>query len=294
MANKVTFKISEDEYLGNAQFIVKVDGVQIGDVLTATAAHSSGQSEDFSFSGDFSSAHQFSVTYLNDLYNGPGNDRDLYVDSFTFDGHTKAGSDTLSNTGITAGTSANLITTNDTASYDVSQYTSQPTDHTPSPTAEHLNPIYRFVNVSNGDHLFTTDINELNSVLKTSPDYHFEGVVGSTPDKGSNTQDVFRFFDTVHGQHFYTSDVTERDTVLKTLPSYHYEGVAFQAYTDPTVVGSGGETLERFFNTQTGAHMYSADATEIKSINGGQQGPGWIDEGKVFTVHVATDTLLHA
>ena len=96
------------------------------------------------------------------------------------------------------------------------------------------------------------------------------------------------------GDHFYTTNVAERDAVLKNIPAYHYEGVAFEAYANPATVGSSGETMERFYNTVTQKHMYTADAGEIKAINGGQAGAGWVDEGHAFTVHVSTtDGLLH-
>ncbi|WP_336489277.1 TIGR03118 family protein [Methylobacterium nigriterrae] len=158
----------------------------------------------------------------------------------------------------------------------------------------HVNPLYRFFNAQTGDHFFTTSVDELNQILKTQPSYRFEGVVGATPDKGADTQDVFRFFDTATGSHFYTTSTVERDQILKTLPNYHSEGVAFEAYTDPSGLGSSGETMERFFNTNTHVHMYSADPTEISAINSGKEGAGWVDEGKAFTIHVSTDGLLHA
>ena len=156
-----------------------------------------------------------------------------------------------------------------------------------------LHAEYRFFNSQTGDHLFTTSVDELNQVLKSSPNYHYEGVVGSTVDKSVDTQDVFRFYNATTGDHFYTASTTERDSVLKNIPAYHYEGVAFEAYTDPTTIGTSGETMERFYNTITQKHMYTADAGEIKSINSGQAGAGWTDEGHAFTVHVATDGLLH-
>jgi hypothetical protein len=287
MSDTLTFDISEDNYLGDAQFVVDVDGKPISGTLTTTASHGLGQSQTFNFFGDFSSAHHVAVTFLNDLYAGPGQDRDLYVDSFTFNGLTQLGTAAIANTGVISGTSANLIRTNDTATYDVSQYT----DGRPG---EHLTIEYRLFNHKAGDHLFTTSVEELNQVLKSSLDYQYEGVGWSTPDKGANTQDVFRFFNINTGDHFYTSSTAERDQVLKILPNLHYEGVAFQAYANASSTDPGLETVERFLNIKTGLHMYTADAVEIKAILSGQQGTGWIDEGKAFTVHVATDGLLHA
>lgn len=153
-----------------------------------------------------------------------------------------------------------------------------------------LHAQYRFYNTKTGDHFITANGDEFNQILKTMPDYHYEGVVGATPDKGVDTQDVFRFFNTKTGDHFYTASTTERDLLQKSLPDYHYEGVAFEAYANPATNGSTGETMERFYNTKTGLHMYTADANEISQL---KAGGGWVDEGRAFTVHVATtDGLL--
>lgn len=158
---------------------------------------------------------------------------------------------------------------------------------------EHLSPMYRFFNTQTGDHFFTASVDELNQVLKTQPDYRYEGVSGSTADKGVDTQDVFRFYDAKTGDHFYTASTSERDFVQKTMLDYHYEGVAFEAYTHPSAVGSSGATMERFFNTNTQKHMYTADTNEISLINTGKEGADWVDEGKAFTVHIPIDGLLH-
>ena len=86
----ITLAISEDAYLGDAQFTVSIDGSQVGDVQTAVASHSGAQSQSFTFLGDFgNSAHTVAVDFLNDAYGGsPDADRNLYVDSITAGGAT--------------------------------------------------------------------------------------------------------------------------------------------------------------------------------------------------------------
>ncbi|GEP05299.1 endo alpha-1,4 polygalactosaminidase [Methylobacterium oxalidis] len=153
---------------------------------------------------------------------------------------------------------------------------------------------YRFYDASTGGHFYTTSTAEKAQILKTLPSYQYEGVGWATPQDGPNTIDVFRFYDTKTGQHFFTTDAAERDTILKTLPSYHYEGVAFEAYASAAAAGAGGVTLERFYNTQTGLHHYTANAAEAAAINQGSAGPGWVDEGHAFTVHIPTGGMLHS
>jgi hypothetical protein len=158
----------------------------------------------------------------------------------------------------------------------------------------HITAVYRFFDTATGDHFYTLSTAEKNQIQATLPTYNYEGVGWATPDKGADTIDVFRFYDTNTHQHFFTVSAAERDQVIKTLPTYQYEGVAFEAYASPAAAGSGAVTLERFFNTNTGLHHYAANADEAFAINHGSAGPGWIDEGKAFTVHVPTDGMLFA
>ncbi|WP_336486667.1 hypothetical protein [Methylobacterium nigriterrae] len=159
--------------------------------------------------------------------------------------------------------------------------------------SEHLNAVYRFFDTKTQDHFYTTSVAEKNFILQTQPSYNYEGAQWATPDGGVNTIDVFRFFDSAHNSHFFTTSVAERDFVILTQPNYHFEGVAFEAYANAAAAGSGALTLERFFNTNTGLHHYSASASETNGIKQGAAGPGWIDEGPGFTVHVPTDGMLN-
>lgn len=85
--NKIVLHVSEDAYQGDAQFVVRVDDKVVSDVLTATASHAAGKTQDITVSGDFGSGtHKVSVTYLNDLNGGSAGDRNLYVEGITVDG----------------------------------------------------------------------------------------------------------------------------------------------------------------------------------------------------------------
>ena len=78
-------QIAEDAYQGNAQFVIRVDGTQIGGVQTATALRSSGSTQAFNVKGNFAvGAHAVSVEFLNDAWGGTSTtDRNLYVQSAT-------------------------------------------------------------------------------------------------------------------------------------------------------------------------------------------------------------------
>ncbi len=80
--------VSEDAYQGDAQYTVSVDGNQVGGVETTTASHTAGVSQDLVLDGDWGSgSHTVGITFINDLYAGsPSTDRNLYVNSVTYDG----------------------------------------------------------------------------------------------------------------------------------------------------------------------------------------------------------------
>ncbi|MBN8905966.1 MAG: hypothetical protein J0H99_04925, partial [Rhodospirillales bacterium] len=78
----------------DAQFTVNVDGKQIGGLQTVTASHAAGQKQAFEFRGNYGvGTHTVTVTFANNSMTqgdkaafNDGGDRNLYVDSVTYDG----------------------------------------------------------------------------------------------------------------------------------------------------------------------------------------------------------------
>jgi len=72
---------------------------------------------------------------------------------------------------------------------------------------------------------------------------------------------VYRFFRNDTQTEFYTTSEAERDAVLNTLPQYQLEGVAFVGApnVDPL---TGTSPVYRFFNNDTGIHLYTVDENE--------------------------------
>jgi ribosomal protein S11 len=89
----IAVRLSEDAYQGDAQFTVKVDGTQVGGTMTASALHSSGDSNVFVLNGNWATgSHQVAIQFLNDAYGGTATtDRNLYVDSVAYSGKTESG-----------------------------------------------------------------------------------------------------------------------------------------------------------------------------------------------------------
>ena len=68
--------------------MVKVDGVQIGGTLTASATRVSGVFDTLTVQGDFAPGrHSAEITFLNDAYGGTAAaDRNLFVTGATYNG----------------------------------------------------------------------------------------------------------------------------------------------------------------------------------------------------------------
>ena len=84
----LVLRISQDAYLGAAQYTVKVDGIQYGGALTASASRASGGADTLNVMGSWSGGlHEVVVEFLNDAWGGtPETDRNLYLEGATYDG----------------------------------------------------------------------------------------------------------------------------------------------------------------------------------------------------------------
>jgi hypothetical protein len=101
-----------------------------------------------------------------------------------------------------------------------------------------------------------------------------------TPNRDSL---VYRFFDTTSGVHFYTNSEAERDSVQENLPNYNFEGASYASVDSLT--GSGAESVPvyRFFNTVTGARLYTTNEVERDDII--DRLPDFRFEGQAFAAY---------
>ena len=122
----LNFRMSGDAYIGDAQFIVKIDGQEVGGVQTTHASHAQGQSEDITLKGDFTGARDVSITFINDAYNGPGQDRNLYVDQLSVNGHVLQAESASSYGGVTVADGVALYGNGTGVTFDVSHLSNLP------------------------------------------------------------------------------------------------------------------------------------------------------------------------
>ena len=79
-ANIIAIRVGGEAYLGDAQFQVTVDSVRVGGIYTATARYDAGEANVFTLPGTYGAGpHVVDISFINDLFGGPGLDRNLFV-----------------------------------------------------------------------------------------------------------------------------------------------------------------------------------------------------------------------
>jgi hypothetical protein len=124
--------------------------------------------------------------------------------------------------------------------------------------------VFRFYNPVSGSHFYTPSIEERNYVLSKYLGVWFYEGFAFTALPASGTSGIHRFYNTKSGAHFYTPFDDEKASVLAKWPTiFSYDGTSFPVSTTP---GAGKLAIYRFFNTKTGAHFYTASATEANHV----------------------------
>ena len=130
--------------------------------------------------------------------------------------------------------------------------------------------LYRLYNPYTGEHFYTPDTNERDSLVKVG--WKYEGVGWSAvTDEGDP---VYRLYNPYApgGDHHYTIDKNEYDELQKL--GWKGEGSSWESVTAHDMMGY---RVYRLYNPNaaTGAHHYTTDADEAKAL----AAAGWKDEG---------------
>lgn len=125
--------------------------------------------------------------------------------------------------------------------YNLTQYDSQPQAST--------SPMYRLYNPNTGEHLYSLNEGEKNSLPKIG--WKYEGVAWLAPNSGTK---VYRMYNPYSGDHHYTAAQSEIN-FLKKL-GWRYEGLSFYS--------GGSKAILRLFNPneKTGTHHYTMSTKE--------------------------------
>ena len=92
MSDTLTIYLSGDAWNGNAAANLTVNGRAVGGTLDVAAVNATDSMQAFTFTGDFGPAPVVAVSFINDAWNGnPAQDRNLYLDGFSYDGVPQLG-----------------------------------------------------------------------------------------------------------------------------------------------------------------------------------------------------------
>ena len=132
--------------------------------------------------------------------------------------------------------------------------------------------VYRFFNPSKGVHLYSNDLNEVNTVRSQLGNYQFEGKVYD-PVTGLGGTQLNRFFNPKASYHFMTTSDAEVQSILG-HPEWglNYEGKSYSVSATKTL--EAATPVYRFYRVLDGVgqHFYtSAEAEKLNVI----ANPGW-------------------
>ena len=125
--------------------------------------------------------------------------------------------------------------------------------------------MYRMYNPNSGEHFFTSDVNERNSLYLVG--WNAEGVGWYAPT--SSSVPVYRLYNKNGGEHHYTTNEAEKKMLVKL--GWSDEGIGW--YSDD----NHGTPLYRVYNPNAFAnnHHYTTNAAEKTML----VNRGWRDEG---------------
>lgn len=140
-------------------------------------------------------------------------------------------------------------------------------------------PMYRLYNPNSGEHFYTSNSRERDSLVQSG--WYTEGI-GWVAPAYSNTP-VYRLYNKKVGDHHYTTDSKERDSLVRL--GWQDEGIRWYSDDSKTI------PVYRQYNPQAraaGSHNYTTNKEEIDilcSIGWKYEGIGWyaIQKGELIS-----------
>lgn len=123
--------------------------------------------------------------------------------------------------------------------------------------------VHRLYNPWSGRHHFTTDVAEVNEIIKLG--WNYEGSPWVAPLSGSP---VWRLCNPSTGEHMWTASSDEHDALM--ARGWTYEGVAWKS--------DGQVHVWRLYNKMADDHIWTADPSEMAALTSS----GWTSEGVAF------------
>ena len=138
-------------------------------------------------------------------------------------------------------------------------------------------PVYRFSNNATGEHVYTLDEDEIDSLI-ASGNFTLDGVaMGAVTDSDdSNVGSVYRFLNSETGGVFLTASESEKDALIAEGGAMQYEGVAFDAFYGEA---SDSTAVYRLYDVSAADHFFTTSESERDSL---VDSGGFVLEGIAF------------
>ena len=149
------------------------------------------------------------------------------------------------------------------------------------------NPMHRLYNPNSGEHFYTKDLNENDTLVELG--WKSEGIGWVAPiDETAGNRPVYRLYNPNAGDHHYTMNENEKNVL--TSIGWKYEGIGWYSYDNEanTSIKSTVNTIEpdgavvlREYNPNAkaaGAHNYTLNQAENDFL----VSVGWLDEGTAW------------
>ncbi len=156
------------------------------------------------------------------------------------------------------------------------------------------NPMHRLYNPNSGEHFYTKDLNENDTLVELG--WKSEGIGWVAPiDKAAGNRPVYRLYNPNAGDHHYTMNENEKNVL--TSIGWKYEGIGWYSYDNANGTAGGLASIKspagifdvepknavvlREYNPNAkaaGAHNYTLNQAENDFL----VSVGWLDEGTAW------------
>ena len=146
-------------------------------------------------------------------------------------------------------------------------------------------PLYRYWKPEGSDHFYTTNTNEIGTVvhgLTGRHSYVCEGTQGQVfTSRFPGTVPLYRYYRGQNQDHFYTTNSGEIGTTTAGQTGRHgYVSEGITGYCFPHSSYPGTIPLYRYWKGSVGDHFYTTNSNEIGTIQPGHTGHyGYVSEG---------------
>lgn len=130
-------------------------------------------------------------------------------------------------------------------------------------------PVYRMWHPWTGEHFFTANRSEVDSLEASTP-WINEGIGFKSPKEG---QPIYRIYNPWSGEHFYTNNENEQKSLVRV--GWNDEGIGFYSSIEKTPF-----QVYRLYNSyqEGSSHLWTIDHSEYSGL----ADLGWIQEGSAW------------